>query len=113
MAAEPSGRPRGRLAGAVPRLSHFAAEYLLLLPIGAAIVRLTAGVEARFPTSLALLAVAGLIVGFGTRLGSGCTSGHGVIGMARLSPRSLAATATFMAFGIATTTLLHFSGIAS
>ncbi len=43
-----------------------------------------------------LLIVAGLLVGFGTRLGSGCTSGHGVCGLARLSPRSLAATATFM-----------------
>lgn len=39
----------------------------------------------------------GLLVGFGTRLGSGCTSGHGVCGIARLSPRSLAATVTFMA----------------
>jgi uncharacterized membrane protein YedE/YeeE len=49
-------------------------------------------------TSSPLLLVAGgLIVGFGTRLGSGCTSGHGICGMARLSPRSLIATATFMA----------------
>jgi uncharacterized membrane protein YedE/YeeE len=49
-------------------------------------------------TSSPLLLVAGgLIVGFGTRLGSGCTSGHGVCGIARLSPRSLIATATFMA----------------
>ena len=46
--------------------------------------------------------VAGLIVGFGTRLGSGCTSGHGVCGLARLSPRSLASVATFMATGILT-----------
>lgn len=44
--------------------------------------------------------VAGLLVGFGTRLGSGCTSGHGVCGVSRLSPRSLAATVTFMAFGM-------------
>jgi len=42
-------------------------------------------------------AIAGLLVGFGTRLGNGCTSGHGICGIARLSPRSLAATATFMA----------------
>lgn len=47
-------------------------------------------------TSLPLLIVGGLLVGFGTRLGSGCTSGHGVCGMARLSPRSLAATGAFM-----------------
>jgi uncharacterized membrane protein YedE/YeeE len=45
----------------------------------------------------AALMVAGLLVGFGTRLGNGCTSGHGVCGIARLSPRSLAATALFMA----------------
>ncbi|WP_337267490.1 YeeE/YedE family protein [Oryzifoliimicrobium ureilyticus] len=43
-----------------------------------------------------LLVVGGLLVGFGTRLGSGCTSGHGVCGLARLSPRSMVATMTFM-----------------
>jgi hypothetical protein len=50
----------------------------------------------RMPASLSLTALAGLLVGFGTRLGSGCTSGHGVCGIARLSPRSLAATAVFL-----------------
>jgi uncharacterized membrane protein YedE/YeeE len=45
---------------------------------------------------------AGLLVGFGTRLGNGCTSGHGVCGIGRLSPRSIAATLTFMAAAIAT-----------
>lgn len=48
------------------------------------------------------MAAAGLLVGFGTRLGSGCTSGHGVCGIARLSPRSLLATAVFVATGMAT-----------
>jgi len=52
--------------------------------------------------NLATLIVGGLLVGFGTRLGAGCTSGHGVCGVARLSPRSLAATATFMATGMLT-----------
>lgn len=52
--------------------------------------------------SLLLLIGAGLLVGFGTRLGSGCTSGHGICGNARLSPRSMAATVTFMLFGIIT-----------
>ena len=47
-------------------------------------------------TSPLLLMLGGLLVGFGTRLGSGCTSGHGVAGLARLSPRSIAATALFM-----------------
>ncbi|NRP75699.1 hypothetical protein ILFOPFJJ_06622 [Ensifer psoraleae] len=53
-------------------------------------------------SSPALLIAAGLIVGYGTRLGSGCTSGHGVCGLARLSPRSIAATAIFMAIAGAT-----------
>ncbi len=48
------------------------------------------------------LVTAGLLVGFGTRLGSGCTSGHGVCGMSRLSPRSLVATLVFIAAGIGT-----------
>lgn len=52
--------------------------------------------------SLPLLIGAGLLVGFGTRLGSGCTSGHGICGNARLSPRSMAATVTFMLFGALT-----------
>jgi uncharacterized membrane protein YedE/YeeE len=50
----------------------------------------------------ALLTVAGLLVGLGTRFGSGCTSGHGVCGIARLSPRSLVATLCFMVAGFAT-----------
>ena len=54
-----------------------------------------------------VLGLAGLAVGFGTRLGGGCTSGHGVCGMARLSPRSLMATAVFMAVGIATVFVLR------
>jgi len=48
------------------------------------------------PIGWGLLIVGGLLVGFGTRLGSGCTSGHGVCGMARLSPRSIVATLVFM-----------------
>nr|WP_313973270.1 YeeE/YedE family protein [uncultured Psychrobacter sp.] len=53
-------------------------------------------------TSIPLLIAAGLLVGFGTRLGSGCTSGHGICGNARLSPRSMAATVIFMLFGALT-----------
>jgi uncharacterized membrane protein YedE/YeeE len=49
-----------------------------------------------------VMIVAGFLVGYGTRLGSGCTSGHGVCGIARFSPRSLVATVVFMASGIAT-----------
>ncbi|HWE26946.1 MAG TPA: YeeE/YedE family protein [Polyangia bacterium] len=57
------------------------------------------------------LIVAGLMVGFGTRLGSGCTSGHGLCGMARLSPRSIAATLTFMAVGMATAFAVRVLGV--
>ena len=67
-------------------------------------------VEARFPSSTWILIAGGLIVGFGTRLGSGCTSGHGVCGMSRLSPRSLFATATFIASGIVTVALANALG---
>lgn len=56
----------------------------------------------RVDASLPVLVIAGLLVGWGTRYGSGCTSGHGVCGLARLSPRSLAATLAFMAAGFAT-----------
>jgi uncharacterized membrane protein YedE/YeeE len=80
-----------------------ALAFTLGLPLGA---WLAAGF-ARAPqievtSSVPLLVVGGLLVGFGTRLGNGCTSGHGVCGMARLSHRSIAATLTFMAAGLAT-----------
>jgi len=55
----------------------------------------------------ALLVAAGLLVGFGTRMGNGCTSGHGVCGLGRLSPRSLVAVLAFMATAIATTYLVR------
>lgn len=61
---------------------------------------------------LGLLAVGGFLVGFGTRMANGCVSGHGVCGLARLSPRSLAATLTFIATGMATVYLLrHVAGL--
>ena len=59
------------------------------------------------PTDLTGMAVAGLLVGTGSALGSGCTSGHGVCGLARLSPRSLAAVLTFLAAAVATTTVVR------
>jgi len=73
---------------------------LFLAPL--AWLTLRAMPPAQIDNSPALLAAAGLLVGLGTRFGSGCTSGHGVCGIARLSPRSLAATACFMAAGIVT-----------
>jgi uncharacterized membrane protein YedE/YeeE len=55
----------------------------------------------RIDAGYVAIVIAGLLVGYGTRLGSGCTSGHGVCGLSRLSPRSLVATGTFMAAGFA------------
>jgi len=72
-----------------------------LLTAGAAIPQGASRV-AMSPGSLAVLAVAGLLAGFGARLGGGCTSGHGVCGISRLSVRSIVATLTFMATGVAT-----------
>ena len=61
----------------------------------------------RIDASTAMLVLAGLLVGVGTRYGSGCTSGHGVCGLSRLSVRSLAATLTFMGAGFATVFVLR------
>lgn len=58
-----------------------------------------------------LIIVAGLLVGFGSRMGSGCTSGHGVLGLARLSPRSMAAVATFLTAGAVAVTVLRGFGL--
>ena len=77
--------------------------FLAGLPLGAAIVgALRGGLPVQMVASPVLLCVAGLLVGFGTRLGSGCTSGHGICGLSRGSKRSLAATAIFMGVGGAT-----------
>ena len=95
-----TGAPRG-----------LAAAFVIGLPLGALIASLALGaVETTFPASSLQLAVAGLLVGIGTRLGSGCTSGHGVCGMSRLSRRSIIATATFMASGFATVALMRAGG---
>jgi uncharacterized membrane protein YedE/YeeE len=59
------------------------------------------------PASWLVIVVGGLLVGFGTRLASGCTSGHGVCGIARFSPRSLAATAIFMAVAVITVAVVR------
>jgi hypothetical protein len=77
--------------------------FLLGLPAGAALVAWLMGglVQEQSAKGWTLIA-AGLLVGFGTRLGSGCTSGHGVCGLARRSPRSAAATVVFIAAGMLT-----------
>lgn len=63
--------------------------------------------ETRLDADYGALVIAGLLVGIGTRYGSGCTSGHGVCGLSRLSPRSAVATGTFMAAGFLTVFLLR------
>lgn len=64
----------------------------------------------RIEASMPVLAIAGLLVGFGSVRGSGCTSGHGVCGLSRLSPRSLVATMAFMATGMATVFVVRHLG---
>lgn len=85
--------------------------FLIGLPLGALIVSaLSGGQEAQF-ASTPFLVIAGLLVGMGTRMGSGCTSGHGVCGVSRLSQRSLVATVTFMVAGIATVAAMNVLGL--
>ena len=84
--------------------------FLIGLPLGALLVAAVTGQgEAEF-ASWPILVVAGLLVGVGTRMGSGCTSGHGVCGVSRMSQRSMIATATFMAAGIATVAVINLIG---
>lgn len=76
--------------------------FLIGIPLGALAMAQLLGISRAEFASSPVLILAGLLVGFGTRLGSGCTSGHGVCGVSRLSGRSMVATATFMLAGIAT-----------
>jgi uncharacterized protein len=79
--------------------------FILGLPLGAILVTalgLKDWSNVTFPATMTMTAIAGLFVGVGTTLGSGCTSGHGICGLSRLSNRSIVATATFMATAAAT-----------
>lgn len=80
------------------RLAFVAGILLAPTLYGVITVLPASAIEADYP----VLVAAGLLVGVGTRFGSGCTSGHGVCGLSRLSPRSLVATMSFMAAGFAT-----------
>jgi uncharacterized membrane protein YedE/YeeE len=106
----------GRIAG----ISGIVAELLLgargdrawraaflagLIAAGLACALLWPDTVGASPRSLPVVAGAGILVGVGTRLGNGCTSGHGVCGISRLSPRSIVATLTFMATGMLTVAL--------
>ena len=72
---------------------------LIVAPLSAALLGYSIPAP-HMPTSFTTIAVAGLLVGFGTRLSNGCTSGHGICGIARLSPRSITATVIFMVAAI-------------
>ncbi|WP_394690910.1 YeeE/YedE family protein [Hoeflea sp.] len=105
----------GIMTGTIP---PFSADWpwriaFLAGAIVAPMLYLAAGGEIAYavPVSLPLLALGGLIVGVGVYFGAGCTSGHGVCGMARFSPRSIAATVTFMiATGITVYVVRHIAG---
>ena len=76
--------------------------FIIGLPLGAALMQMFIGREASSFTTGPLLIIAGFLVGFGTRMGSGCTSGHGVCGVSRFSQRSIVATLAFILAGMAT-----------
>lgn len=104
-----AARAFGISAGSLARAAAWA--FVIGLPLGALVVMNLSGAATPDFAGPVPLVIAGLIVGIGTRLGSGCTSGHGVCGMSRLSQRSLVATATFMATGFATVAAMNLLGI--
>lgn len=83
-----------------PANTPWRVAFILGLPLGALLVTLAGWKDwstMAFPADMATTIIAGLIVGVGSTFGSGCTSGHGICGLARFSPRSLVSTLTFMA----------------
>ena len=103
------------ISGMMVTLPKTKASAALFFLIGIALAALMARAfglvdlgEIRLTAPAWLLGVAGIFVGIGTRLGSGCTSGHGICGMARLSRRSMAATATFLLTGILTVAVMRY-----
>lgn len=104
-----AARATGLGSGSMGRDTAFA--FIVGLPLGAFLLSLVvARPEASF-FEWPYLVIAGLLVGFGTRLGNGCTSGHGVCGISRLSARSIVATLTFMGAGIVTVLVMNMTGV--
>ena len=92
-----------------PKTASWSVLFMLGLLLGTSLLHQLSGLPTPEPSSagLPMALAAGFLVGLGTRLGSGCTSGHGVCGISRLSPRSLVATLTFMAAGFATVAVIR------
>ncbi|THK38611.1 YeeE/YedE family protein [Ensifer sp. MPMI2T] len=109
-----NGRVAG-VSGIVGRLlqgvqTATGAAFVAGLVVGPILFRLLSGEwpEVVLTASLPVVVIGGFLVGYGSRMGSGCTSGHGVVGLARLSRRSVAAVATFMIAAVATVYLMGF-----
>jgi uncharacterized membrane protein YedE/YeeE len=103
----------GIFAGALERVSDWRtrASFVVGLVVAGGVIALAApSLFESASASLPLVVIAGLLVGFGTRLGNGCTSGHGVCGTSRMSGRSLMATLTFIATGALTVAVSHHLG---
>jgi hypothetical protein len=98
----------GGLLGRLPD-ARWRTLFVAGLVTGGAVLRLAAAApfQGLAATPAGILVAAGLLVGFGSSLGSGCTSGHGVCGVSRLAPRSIAATLTFMGTGALTVFLVR------
>lgn len=106
----------GIYGGAIQRASDraFRLSFLIGLLASGVLLRWTVPSLVGGPScsSLGMIAVAGLLVGFGTRLGGGCTSGHGICGLSRLSKRSLVGTMAFMTTGMLTVLVVrHWIGV--
>ena len=88
---------------------HWRVFFLMGLLLGGVVIHTVLGmpVPAQSSTPLPLVVFSGLLVGFGTRMGGGCTSGHGVCGIGRQSLRSIVATATFMVTGVLTVFMIR------
>jgi uncharacterized membrane protein YedE/YeeE len=97
----------GRLFDPLPGDVAWRVMFLAGLMLGAGAYGIFQPVSIQVTNSILVLVVGGLLVGYGTQLGNGCTSGHGVCGIARLSPRSIVATLMFMASAAITVYLMR------
>jgi hypothetical protein len=102
----------GGLLGPFDAQSSWRVSFLGGLLVGGVLLEiiLPSAIVAPDERPIVIVGLAGLLVGYGTRLGSGCTSGHGVCGLTRFSPRSLVATLIFMVTGFLTATILGLVG---